>query len=276
MPRAIARVLLPTRGTFARGVRINSGAAGERARQRIREIDAQKAGRTLPLHDGGSISSDHSAAELASLCDTATFAELDPRPDGRRCFVMQHAAVPEARLAEIWLLPAYPPGRFDAGLAGDAGVAPTLLGARTHSALPHAAAAPLVAHMLSDIRGDGHGAVEAAAALPGLSAWIATLTAAELDLAYGVGAADAAMVMALDGDSIISFPDGVKRRTIARPAWEDLAVQYAQSSAAEEAALYRAAGAEDVGIAYVADTSPEALRQSGGALALLAWPEKGI
>ena len=36
-------------------------------------------------------------------------------------------------------------------------------------------------------------------------------------------------------------------------------------------AAFFEAGASDVGIAYVADTSPEALRESGGALSMLAW-----
>ena len=155
------------------------------------------------------------------------------------------------------------------GIAGSGGVGPTLYRARTHDALPLDAAAPLVAHMVNAYRAEG---VEAAAALFGLSAWVAKHTAADLDGTYGHAAADAAMMMALDGDRLLDFPDGMRMRTTARPVWEALAVEYAASRAAEEAALYRSAGADDVGIAYVADISPEALRLSGGAMALFAWP----
>jgi hypothetical protein len=267
--RAATRLVLAR--SMSGGGRLNDGAKGDRIRQRIREIDAKNAGRILPQHDGGSLSSEHTTARLAGLCDTAAVAELDPRPDGRRCFVLQHADEPSARLAEIWLLPAYPPGRFDAGLAGAAGIGPTLTGAQVHEALPLAAAAPLVAHLLESLRGEATEPVEAAAALPGLSAWVATLTAADLDGQCGVAAADAAMMMALDGNIILDYPSGIKLRTVARPAWEALAAQFAQSAAAEEAALYRDAGASDVGTAYVADTSPKGLRESGGAMCMLAW-----
>lgn len=251
---------------------VNAGARAERIRQRIKQIDAEKAGRVLPLHNGGSLSSEQSAARLSSLCETADVAELEERADGRRHFVLQHTDEPSARLAEIWVLPAYPPGRFDTGLAGTAGVGSTLIGAQTHDALPLAAAAPLVAHLLGSLsESSSSDGIEAAAALPGLSSWIATLTSADLDGACGVEAANAAMVMALDGSKVLDFPSGIKMRTVARPMWESLATEYAQSAAAEEAALYRDAGASDVGIAYVADTSPEALRQSGGAMSMLAW-----
>ena len=40
---------------------------------------------------------------------------------------------------------------------------------------------------------------------------------------------------------------------------------------AEEAQLYREAGAVDVGIQHLADTSPEAMQQAGGALAMLEF-----
>ena len=177
-------------------------------------------------------------------------------------------------------MPPYEPGRYDAG-ANRAGVGPTLLGAQTHAALPMAAAAPLVAHVLDSIRQEGSAEpIEAAAALPGLSAWIASLfahgtllKASNLDGTCGVEAADAALLMAMDGSKICDFPQGIKMRTVGRPVWEALASQYAvESEAAEEVALYRDAGASHAGIAYVADTSPEALLQSGGAMSLLSWP----
>ena len=47
--------------------------------------------------------------------------------------------------------------------------------------------------------------------------------------------------------------------------------RYALTAQADEAALYRESGASAGGIAYMADSSPEALRQSGGAMALFAW-----
>jgi hypothetical protein len=267
------RLMMSVRRLASRG-RVNAGASGERARQRIREMDAQKSGRTLPLHDGGSLSSEHTAAQLASLCEKADVAELGERDDGKRCFVLQHATEPSARLAQVWLLPGYPPGRFDAGVAGSAGVGPTLQGAQTHASLPLAAAAPLVAHVLHELRHEP--SVEAVAALPGLSAWIATFSSSQLeglDGDFGRGATDAAMVMALDGERILAYPEGIRMRTVARPLWEALAAQYAQSAAAEEAALYRDAGASDCGIAYVADVSSDGLRQSGGALGLFHWQQ---
>ena len=79
------------------------------------------------------------------------------------------------------------------------------------------------------------------------------------------------MMMAMDGAIICEFPEGIKLRTLARPVWESLATQFAQTEAAEEVALYRAAGASHVGIAYVADISPVALRESGAAMSMLAW-----
>lgn len=240
------------------------------ARQRILEMDAHAAGRVLPLLDGGSLDSEHTTAQLAGLVDAASVAELCDDFTGRRCFVLQHASEPAARLAHIWLLPKFPSGRFDGGAAGSVGVGPTLIGARTHAALPLAAAAPLVSHMLRELSGE---AVEALAELPGLSSWIATHTAADLDGKFGVAAADAAMVMALDGVSITAFPTGLRLRTTARPAWEALAAEYAESAAAAEASLYRTAGAQSVGVAYVADTSEEGLRGSGGALGWLAWAQ---
>jgi len=258
---------LPARRSLA--LSVNAGARGERARQRIREIDAQVAGRKLPVHDGGSLSSEHNTAQLASLCETAAICELDMREDGRRCFILQHADEPSARLAQISLLPAFPPGRFDVGIAGSAGQCRTMLGALSHNALPLGAAAPLVSHVLG-LREGSSEPMEAAASLSGLSKWIATMTAADLDGICGVAAADAAMMMALDGHSILDFPQGIKMRTAARPVWESLATQFAQSTA-EEAALYRDAGASHVGIAFVADTSPKGLRESGGAMSMLAW-----
>ena len=261
---------------FARG--INAASARQRIRDRIAEIDARAAGRALPLRDGGSLTSGHATAQLARLTDTAAVSELEERADGRRCFILQHADEADARLAEIWLMPAYAGagGRFDCGLAGAAGVGPTLLGAQTHAALPLAAAAPLVAHVIGELRG-GPEPVEAAAALPGLCAWITEALAdggGSTAWQHSVAATEAAMQMALDGNSIIEYPRGLRRRTEARPVWEALAARYAQSAAAEEAALYRACGAADVGIAYVADIAPEALSQSGGAMSMLAWPEE--
>ena len=53
-----------TRLLASDGGRMNTGSKGERARQRIREIDAKRAGLALPLHEGGSLSSDHGTARL--------------------------------------------------------------------------------------------------------------------------------------------------------------------------------------------------------------------
>jgi hypothetical protein len=64
---------------------------------------------------------------------------------------------------------------------------------------------------------------------------------------------------------------GKSEKTDPARVWQHLAAEYASSPACEEAALYRAAGATDVGIAYGADSSPRALTSSGGAMALLAW-----
>ena len=248
--------------------RIKDSASRERIRQRIREIDAQKAGRAVALEDGGSLSSEHTTAQLARLCETAAVCELgEGEADEKRCFVLQHPDEPSARLAQIWLLPPYPTGRYDAGVP--IGVGPTLICAQTHRALPLAAAAPLVAHLLDSVGGSQP--MEAAAALPGLSAWIRTLTVNDLCSKYDAAASDAAMVMALDGERICDFPEGIKLRALARPVWESLATEFALTAAAEEAALYRDAGAAHVGIAYVADISPVALEQSGGALSALAW-----
>ena len=268
---ALPRLMSPRLLTSLVGVRSlasRSGAAGERMRERIRRIDAEKAGRVLPLLDGGSLSTEHTTAQLASLCETAIVAELDPRDDEKRCFVLQHESEPSVRLAELWLLPPFPPGRFDAGFTGDAGAGLTLHAARTHDALPLKVAEPLVAHVISTLPGQH---VEAVATLQGLSAWIASCKASEVERAFGAEVADAVLQMAQDGQSIIDYPSGLSMRTVARPAWELLATEYAQTLAAEEAAIYRAAGAKDVGVAYVADVSPEGLRESGGALALLAW-----
>ena len=250
----------------------NGFSTSSNARQRILEIDAKNAGRSLPLGDGGSLHSGHAAAQLWTLCEAAQIAELPPDSTGRRCFILQHVSEPSARLAETWVLPKFPSGRFDAGTAGAGGVGPTLERTRTHEVLPLAAAERLVAHVLHEFRGQ---AIEAAAALPGLSAWVATQKATELDEEFGVPTADAAMLMALDGESISAFPSGMKTRLAARPAWEALAGRYARTAAAEEAALYRKLGAEDVGIAYMADPSSEGLRESGGAMSLLVWPLDG-
>ena len=263
---------------------MNAISKRERARQRIREIDAQKAGRQLPLFDGGSLSSPHTASQLASLVDNAFICELDERADGRRCFILQHADEPSARLAQIWLLPPYKSalnegGRFDLGEAGSAGFGPTLRDAQSHDALPLGVAEPLVTHLIDSIGQGQHLPVEAVAALPGLSSWVTRLTAADMDHACGAvvaAAREAALEMALDGSKILDFPQGIKMRTAARPAWEVLATQYAQTDgAAEEVALYRSAGASHVGIAYLADTSPEGLSESGGAMSMLKWPGTG-
>jgi hypothetical protein len=206
---------------------VNAGVRGERARQRIREIeerDAREAGRELPLSGGGSLRSQHTSEQLEKLCDDATVRQLEEHADGRQTFILQHSDVPEARLAQVSLLPPYPPGRFDAGDAGGGGVGPTLMGACTHSALPTAAAAPLISHLVGSLCKDG-AHVEAVAALPGLSAWIATKTASDLDSTHGVAAADAAMMMAIDSTTILAFPQGMKMRTLARPVWEALATE---------------------------------------------------
>ena len=152
-----------------------------RVRARIRAIDEQAAGRAMPLEDGGSLTSQHTTDELQELCASASVVELDIAPGSGRCFVLQHASVPQARLAELWLLNPLPVGRFDAGLNGSGGVGATLHGAATHAALPLACAEPLVTHVRADAqRGPGPGPglptadVEAVAALPGLCEWIAS------------------------------------------------------------------------------------------------------
>ena len=131
---------------------------GERARQRIREIDARKAGRVAPLADGGSLDSPHDRMRLGSLCATAGIAELHEDAEGRRCFILQSGEEPTARLAELWVLPPNALGRFDAGLLGAAGFGPTLQGCKAHDSLPLSTAAPLVAHALDALRtpGDVH------------------------------------------------------------------------------------------------------------------------
>jgi hypothetical protein len=248
-----------------------------KVRARIQEIDARAKGQSIPLSDGGSLTSSHSADELEQLCSTASVAELKTglTGAGSRCFVLQHPDAPAARLAELWLLEPFPLGRFEMGLGGIGGTGPTMRGTATHSGLALTYAAPLVAHVVSS---QLPVAVEAVASLPGLSAWIASLDVREIENGFGADAAEATMLVAtrrhhhklnLARPTTAQLNAAVLK---ARPAWEHYATRFAASSAAEEAALYRHAGGSDVGIALGADSTPAGLMTSGGAMALMAWP----
>ena len=86
---------------------------------------------------------------------------------------------------------------------------------------------------------------------------------------FGPAATAAAAAVAL-----AQVPVSKRTRTLttARPAWEALAARYAATVDAE-AALYRAAGGEPAGVAWLADQSTPGIRRSGGAMALFAFPE---
>ena len=58
----------------------------------------------------------------------------------------------------------------------------------------------------------------------------------------------------------------------ARPAWGVLAERFAALPEAEEAALYRNAGADNIGFAVFADKTKEGVAKHGGACVLFAWP----
>ena len=245
-------------------------ARREQIRARIRAIDEQTAA-ALPKvpHNGGSLRTAHSFDVLSALHETATTIELPVSPGEARCFVLQHSELPEARLAELRVFEPSPIGRFDAGLNGVGGVHATMHGARTHDSLPLQSASTLITYVLAAHQ---PGAVEAAASLPGLCNWVAAMDESErLELAsmFGTSAADAAMQMATR-----SRRSDAQVAIRARTAWEHLATRYAGSAAAEEAALFRAGGAVDTGIAWGADLRPEGLVQSGGAMALLWWPDR--
>ena len=116
----------------AAGSSVRRGA-GERARERIRQVDAAAQAAVAAHHalEALSLSSAHSAQVLEPLLAAAQVSEV-PAADGGATWLLHHAAAPGARLAELRLLPAVPValgGRFDAGLRGGAGVSPTPLGA---------------------------------------------------------------------------------------------------------------------------------------------------
>jgi hypothetical protein len=96
--------------------------AGERARERIRQVDAA-AQAALDAHralDALSLRSAHGACELERLVAAAQVSEV-PGADGGSTWLLHHAAAPGARIAELRLLPPVPAalgGRFDAGLRG--------------------------------------------------------------------------------------------------------------------------------------------------------------
>ena len=103
--------------------------AGERARERIRQVDAAAQAAVAAHHalEALSLSSAHAAHVLEPLLAAAEVSEV-PAADGGATWLLHHAAAPGARLAELRLLPAVPValgGRFDAGLRGGAGVSPT-------------------------------------------------------------------------------------------------------------------------------------------------------
>lgn len=249
--------------------------ASESARERIRRIDEAERER-VDRHrhlEVLSLSTNHEVELLERLCATATLVELETA-DGGKDFLLHHADAPGARLAELKLLPAVPDvlmGRFDAGLNGSAGIGPTLSGAVAHRGLPLSTASPLLAHALQSLgtAEASDGPIEAVAALPGLCAWVATLPDDVLSSAFGAEAGRAAAAIAAG-----QLP--ASRRTVtlrtARLAWEALATRYSEGEEAEEASLYRAAGAMPAGIAYMADPSAAGMAASGGAMALFAFP----
>lgn len=249
--------------------------ASEAARERIRRID--KADRNRVERNSAlealSLSSGHQVELLAQLCATATLVELETA-DGGKDFLLHHADAPGARLAELKLLPAVPDvlmGRFDAGLNGSAGIGPTLSGAAAHRGLPLSTASPLLAHALQSLRTAeaGDAPVEAVAALPGLCSWVTTLPDDVLSSAFGVEPSRAVAAIAAG-----QLPASRRTTTlrIARLAWEALATRYSEANEAEEASLYRAAGAVPAGIAYMADPSATGMAASGGAMALFTFP----
>ena len=249
--------------------------ASEAARERIRRIDEADRER-LERHrhlEALSLSSDHEVELLKQLCATATLVELETA-DGGKDFLLHHADAPGARLAELKLLPPVPDvlmGRFDAGLNGSAGIGPTLSGAAAHRGLPLGTASPLLKHALQSLSTAeaSDGPVEAVAALPGLCAWVATLPDDVLNSAFGAEAGRA--VAAIAAGQLPASRRAATLRT-ARLAWEALATRFAEADEAEEASLYRAAGAMPAGIAYMADPSAAGMAASGGAMALFAFP----
>ena len=141
--------------------------------------------------------------------------------------------------------------------------------ATAQTGLPISVAAPLVAAALEEYDGKVH----AFAALPGLCAWVAAMEPQALEDEFGEKAAGAAVAIALGrprpGHSVLG--QGTFRD--AEPAWVALAGRYAETDAAEEAALYRTAGGVGVGVQHLATTEPAAMADYGGAMALFQFRE---
>ena len=141
--------------------------------------------------------------------------------------------------------------------------------ASVHPDLPLSAAKSLVLAVLDEYEG-----ARALAALPGLCAWVAAMEPAALEDEFGADAAGAAVAIALGrprpGHSVLG--QGTFRA--ATPAWTALAGRYAESDAAEECALYRAAGGVDRGVQHMANTDAAYIADSGGAMALFEFPSK--
>ena len=85
--------------------------AGERARERIRQVDAAAQ---------AALARTVRRAKAERLVAAAQVSEV-PGADGGSTWLLHHAAAPGARIAELRLLPPVPAalgGRFDAGLRG--------------------------------------------------------------------------------------------------------------------------------------------------------------
>ena len=168
------------------------------------------------------------------------------------------------------------------GAGGNADVATALMfGPACDPALPLALAArPLVAHAIG-VATAAHGAerIAAVARLPGLCAWIVATRAWDgLDAAeLGDDAAGAVEAVARGvprpGHSVL----GQGTFAAAQPAFERLATRFAEERLATDAdaevGAFLSAGAELVGVHWMHDKSPPALRDSGGCTASFQWPE---
>lgn len=187
--------------------------------------------------------------QLNKLLPEATIRE--ERTPAGWTLSLRHASAPGITLA-----------RLCARAPGD-----LLIGAASHEALPLRAALPLVEHAIANC-----GARLALAALPGLCASVAEIGEADLIAEFGEVGGGAALAVALGrprpGHSVLG--QGTFRA--AQPAWAVLAARFAESAAAQEVALFKTAGLMDSRVQLLADTSPEALAQSGGAMVMLALP----
>ena len=134
------------------------------------------------------------------------------------------------------------------------------------------ASAPALRLLISGVEGAKRSAL---VRLPGLCAAVAAMDEAALAEEFGDDAAGAVVAVAngrpRPGHSVL----GQGTFKAAAPCWVSLAGDFTRTDAAAagELGLWRAAGARDAGVSFLAETDPEAIRDSGGTLAILSLPE---